>query len=291
MVLEFLAWLLVYGGFASTLAFALVQCALHFLLRPQDLRQRYGDGWAFVTGAGSGIGLCIAERLASQGINVVIASLDDPALDQALDHLRTTYPRVTFRLCRVDLAAPVDTYLRTIEVATDDVCVRFVFCNAGFMVPGLVLGSIVAAHERQIQCNATSAVALAHHFANRMVNENSRGFICFTSSASAFMPSPTAATYAATKAFLTSFATAFAAEMRPKGVDVLVTHPSPIRSQFWTGSGDNIQQPSLNVHNFARSAASPPAVVVDRIFANAGRCVYADQGFLTWTFRIIARAC
>jgi NAD(P)-dependent dehydrogenase (short-subunit alcohol dehydrogenase family) len=43
---------------------------------------------AVVTGAGSGIGYALAERFAALGLNVVVADVDQAALDQAADKLR-----------------------------------------------------------------------------------------------------------------------------------------------------------------------------------------------------------
>jgi NAD(P)-dependent dehydrogenase (short-subunit alcohol dehydrogenase family) len=47
--------------------------------------------------------------------------------------------------------------------------------------------------ERQLgnlECNATAAVAITHHFLGRMVQKRLRGCIVFTSSVSGYMPSP-----------------------------------------------------------------------------------------------------
>jgi short-subunit dehydrogenase len=46
-----------------------------------DLKKKYSAQWAFVTGAGTGIGKSIAETLALQGLNVVLVSLPDKFLE------------------------------------------------------------------------------------------------------------------------------------------------------------------------------------------------------------------
>ena len=50
-----------------------------------------------------------------------------------------------------------------------------------------------------IECNASSAVQVTHHFLKRLVEKRQRGCFVFTSSASAVLPSPFAVSYAATK--------------------------------------------------------------------------------------------
>ena len=55
-----------------------------------------------------------------------------------------------------------------------------------------------------------------------------RGCFVYTSSAAACIVSPFTVLYAATKAFLSAFGAGLAAEVRHKGIDVLVFHPSPV---------------------------------------------------------------
>lgn len=83
----------------------------------QDLRAKYGN-WAVVTGASSGIGLAIARKLASQGINICLVALDDEFLEAAVSALRKTYPAQVFRAVGVDLASNPEAYVRTIADAT-----------------------------------------------------------------------------------------------------------------------------------------------------------------------------
>lgn len=276
-------FVILYGGFAGFLIWT-ATCAL---LRPQDLAKKYNAKWAVVTGGSSGIGLAIAERLAEQGVSVVIVAVGDAVLEKAVTSLAQRFPLVGIRACPVNLAAPVETYMGGVTSATADIPVGLVFCNAGFMIPGLVLGTRIEAHQSQVQCNVVASLSVAHHFADKMMADGRPGLIAFTSSASAFFPGPTAATYAASKAFVTSFATSLAAEMRGTGVDVVVTHPSPIRSSFWANCDADAQ--NLQSLSLVQRLAAPPSAVVDRLFACAGRCVFADQGFLTFGFRLAHR--
>lgn len=63
------------------------------------------------------------------------------------------------------------------------------------------------------------------------VQKGLKGCFVFTSSAAAAMPSPFTVLYAATKSFLSAFGASLAAEVRHHGIDVLVVHPSPVRSK------------------------------------------------------------
>jgi len=63
------------------------------------------------------------------------------------------------------------------------------------------------------------------------VAKRQRGCIVFTSSAAAAIASPFTALYAATKSFLSTFGASLAVEVRHRGIDVLVFHPSPVATR------------------------------------------------------------
>ena len=67
----------------------------HTILQ-NNLKKRYDAEWALVTGASSGIGRAIVEKLASQGVNVVMAALDDELLATSHKELSKQYPDLKF---------------------------------------------------------------------------------------------------------------------------------------------------------------------------------------------------
>jgi hypothetical protein len=103
--------------------------------------------WALVTGSSSGIGKAIASRLASAGINVVIAAYSDKHLPAAVSELRRLHPNVKFLQVGVDLSDPVKA-ISTLSAATKDLPIRFLVNNAGYLKTGffasLPLPSLVA---------------------------------------------------------------------------------------------------------------------------------------------------
>lgn len=84
-----------------------------------------------------GIGKSIADKLAFQGLNVVMVALGDAVLDSAVAELKKKHPRVAFRKVGCDLGAPGGgKYMDAIAKQTRDVDVQLVFCNAGYILPG-----------------------------------------------------------------------------------------------------------------------------------------------------------
>ena len=82
-----------------------------------------------------------------------------------------------------------------------------------------------------IDLNIRSLVALTHRYLQGM-RERKSGTIINVSSAAGFQPIPFMATYAATKAFVTSFSEAIAEENRPFGIQVLGSMPRLDKDKF-----------------------------------------------------------
>lgn len=194
-----------------------------------NLRRRYPTpgGWAMVTGGSRGFGLALADSLASQGFHVVIVARDDEYLQQAFETLRRRHPRMDFRMVGCDLTRDdANEYMAYIDAATRDIDVPLVFLSASVHAPGGQFHATpLSDHLACISCNAISSCRIAHHFLPHMYASNQPGLLCFFSSAAAFMPSPSDALYAATRAFSSHLAASLAAEALPHGVDVVAMHP------------------------------------------------------------------
>ena len=85
--------------------------------------------------------------------------------------------------------------------------------------------------ESQIQLNVVALTRLAHAVLPGML-ERGHGGILNVSSMAGFVLSPGGATYAATKAFVTSFSESLHAEVRKRGVHVTALCPGFTRTEF-----------------------------------------------------------
>jgi short-subunit dehydrogenase len=243
------------------------------VIRPvPNLKERYQCEWAVVTGAGTGIGRAIAFKLASQGLNVVLVSLDDEFLKATMNELVEQFPKLKFRSVGVNFCPGVD-YMSKIRLAVKDIDVPVVFCNAGFMVTGFVDQTPIEKLLANIECNATAGVNVAHHFVKELIAKKKKGCIVFTSSIAAAIPTPFACMYASTKAFLSQFAACLHIETKPLGIDVCAIHPSPVASNFYNKLDHKVDM----IEAAAKNAVSPESLT-DDIFKSIGFCAWRDLG-------------
>lgn len=241
-----------------------------------NLKDRYGATWALVTGGGSGIGKALSFKLASQGLNIVVVSLDDDMLKNTMKELAAKYPKLTFRSVGVNFAPGVD-YMTKIKDATKDIEVPIIFNNAGFMVTGFLDQAPIGKLLANMECNATASLNIAHYFGKKMVTNKQKGCIVFTSSVAGFIPTPFAAMYASTKAFVSQFAACMHIEVKSLGIDVCAIHPSPVASSFY----ENLDHKVDMIEAAAKGAVTPDSVTNDML-KSIGACALRDMGGTCW---------
>ncbi|EPY31436.1 short-chain dehydrogenase [Angomonas deanei] len=166
--------------------------------------------------------------------------------------------------------------------ATKDLSINLLFNNAGYISTGLFADTELERLRCNLECNAGCAVPITHHFLTKMIEQKRKGYITFTSSASTYLPGPTATLYSPSKAFLTNFATTLAAENKDVGIDVTVVHPSPVNTNFYKNEG-----PKLDSLATAQKAAAAPRNIALQLFAAAGRLTVWDQGTTCAVFRVV----
>lgn len=267
----------------------LVQFVLLFFFPRRNFKETYGD-WALVTGASSGIGAAITENLAQQNVNVIMAALPDQMLKDKIAEMRTKFPNVVFRECACNLGAtdPKD-YMGPIIEATRDLDVRIVFNNAAFINFGFFIDISIEKMRANLMCNAASSVEITHHFGRLMAvgqpltKKNRRGFIGFTSSCGAYLPSPTAMLYGASKAFLSNLGVSYGAENFDLNIDTLVVQPGPVATNFYQHSA------GLPTVEATKKIAVGTQSIVDCFFAGAGRVMVFEQGSLTMGFKLLTK--
>lgn len=237
----------------------------------QNLKKKYNTNWALVTGGSSGIGKALCFELAKQDLNIVVAALDDELLHSTMKELQEQFPTQSFRSVGLDLS-PGQKYLDTLIQATQDLDISIIFNNAGYIATGFFDSSSMDRQLANLECNVVASVKITHHFMQKMTQAGRKGCIVYTSSASAFIPSPFACMYGGTKAFLSQFASCLAIEGRSRGIDVLSVHPSPVATRFY----DKTHR--LDALDFAKLFAVQADVLPKEIIKSIGRVYWRDIG-------------
>ncbi|MGK5642208.1 SDR family NAD(P)-dependent oxidoreductase [Streptomyces sp. URMC 126] len=192
-----------------------------------------GHQWAVVTGASSGIGEELARGLAARGYGLWLVARRTGALERLAGELRDGHG-VPVRVRTCDLADPEARGELARELAGEEVAV--LCANAGFPTCGPFSENDPVLEAASVQVNVVALHALTRALLPGMLTRG-HGRILVTGSTAGYQPVPTAATYAAGKAFANSFAEALHAELRGTGVSCTLLAPGPVRTGFYAVGG------------------------------------------------------
>src|SRR5258708_11939647 len=183
-----------------------------------------------ITGASSGIGEEFARRLAAEGHELVLVARSETKLHELCDELMLEHKIIAHYVTLELTEADADERLFE-ETEKHGFEVDWLINNAGFGSYG-DFAQLGLGHELgMIDVNIRTLVALTHRYLEGM-RERKSGTIINVSSAAGFQPIPFMATYAATKAFVTSFSEAIAEENRPYRIKVMALCPGSTKTNF-----------------------------------------------------------
>ncbi len=207
---------------------------------PTALRATYGP-WALVTGASDGIGRAFADLLAGQGLDLILVARRRPQLEALAGDLERRHG-IACAVVAADLATEAGVVAAL--GAADGREVGLLVAAAGYGTSGPFPQSNLSEELGMIDVNCRAVVALCHGLAAGMVSRR-RGGIVLLSSIVAFQGVARSANYAATKAFVQTFAEGLGRELAPDGVAVLAVAPGPVSSGFEARSGMTFDRADL----------------------------------------------
>lgn len=192
---------------------------------------------AIVTGAGSGIGRAVAERLAAEGMAVLCADLNAAAAEATAADIG---PAALPHAADVTDEAAVEAMA---QAALDwsgriDACVA----NAGGMVEGAVTALSLADWTRALTVNATGAFLTARAVLPHL-EASGAGTLVFTASTVGLAGMKGVAAYSAAKGAVVALTRQIAADYADRGVRVNAVAPGAVRtplseSQFRARAAD-----------------------------------------------------
>jgi uncharacterized protein len=188
---------------------------------------------ALVTGASSGIGAAFVRALAEQGTAVVLVARRVERLEQTAEHLGREFG-LPSQIMAADLTDPAELARVEARLADPEDPIDLLVNNAGLGGRGRLLDQPVDRLDREIRLNVLALLRLTKAALPGMLARR-HGGVLNVSSVAGFQPMPGDATYAASKAFVTSFTESLAGELHGSGVRAMALCPGYTRTEFHGG--------------------------------------------------------
>jgi len=182
-----------------------------------------------VTGASSGIGLKITEKLAAAGYHVYAGArkADDLARLDALDHVTAV---------KLDVTVQADVDNAVAFVRGQGRGLWGLVNNAGVAALGTVAETTQKDLDFQFGVNVFGVHRVTRAFLPLIIE--SQGRITTIGSINGFNAEADASTYCMTKFALEAFTESLAAEMAPRGVTVNIVEPGSFKTPIWQKLAD-----------------------------------------------------
>jgi NAD(P)-dependent dehydrogenase (short-subunit alcohol dehydrogenase family) len=190
-----------------------------------------------VTGGAGGIGRAIASKLLGEGACVVLADIDQQALDARIEAIVQRFGRdsaVGIKLDVTDEANVAASFTQSILAYGG---IDIVVSNAGIASASPVEDTSLALWQKNMDVLATGYFLVAREAFRLMQRQQSGGAIVFVASKNGLAASAGASAYCAAKASEIHLARCLALEGAPHGIRVNTVNPDAVLrgSKIWAG--------------------------------------------------------
>lgn len=180
-----------------------------------------------ITGTTSGIGKALAEKFASEKMNVILVARDRKKLEQQQSFLQNQYQvKVNYILYDLTKEDAVDFIIE--QIKQWGIQIHILVNNAGFNECEYFRNTDLKKELEMINMHIRFVTELSKRILINM-EENGYGRILNVGSTGSFIPSPTDAVYSATKAYINSFSDALCGEYRKKILESALYVPEQLR--------------------------------------------------------------
>lgn len=212
---------------------------------------------AVVTGASSGIGRCIALRLASGGADVALVARGEAPLQDLAGQIEALGVRSVVVPCDVsDLAQAREACEHILEAFTH---VDILFNNAGYGRHRRFLDWDIDDQQAMMQTNYFGSVYFTKLLLPQMVARRS-GWLVFIASVAGKLGTPDESAYAATKFATVGLAEAISLEVEDDNVHVLTVCPGAINTPFFD------EEALARMPPVSKNHLADPEKLVDDVF-------------------------
>ncbi|KAF8435360.1 hypothetical protein L210DRAFT_3484367 [Boletus edulis BED1] len=176
--------------------------------------------WAVITGASDGIGKEFALQLAAAGFNILLVARNEVALTAVAAEIGTnTASKVEARIQLVDFAKHDPAPLNALRSVVGDLNVGVLVNNVGKAHRSYFVEMVEQEIEDIVAINIGATLSVTHAVLPGMI-QRKRGLILNVGSFAGQVPTPILSIYSSTKAFLTTFTSVLAEEVRSHNIMV-----------------------------------------------------------------------
>jgi uncharacterized protein len=195
-----------------------------------DTTARFPFRRALVTGASSGIGEAFARLLAERGVALVLVARRQERLKELAAELRASHG-VEVEVLGADLTDALQIRLVEERLRSSVEPVELLVNNAGTGTTGTFSSLPANGEIDKVALNVVAVTRLCLAALPRMTADRHGGILNISSLAGC-TPSPRAATYAASKAYVTSLSESLNREAAGNGVRITALLPGPSRTEL-----------------------------------------------------------
>ncbi len=176
---------------------------------------------AVITGGASGIGLAMAQRFAAEGMRLVIADIEQSALDRALATLKAQ--GATVIAVRTDVS-DVESVRNLAKITLDTFGGVHLLCNnAGVQVTGPTWMIPLSEWKWSLGVNVWGVIHGLHVFLPILLSQNAPAHIVNTASMAGLVSAPMMSCYSVTKHSVVTLSETLAMEMKQMGTSIGVS--------------------------------------------------------------------
>ncbi len=211
----------------------LEEAKLQRMPKPKSLAGRV----AFITGGAGGIGRSTAERLASEGACVVLADIDEAALENTKGDFEKRFSADAVRTVKLDVTQE-DAVLRAFaEASVEFGGIDILVSNAGIASSAPVEDTTLAMWNKNIDILATGYFLVSREAFRLFRRQKLGGNVVFVASKNGLASSPNASAYCTAKAAEIHLARCLALEGADAGIRVNTVNPDAVLrgSKIWNG--------------------------------------------------------
>lgn len=229
-------------------------------------------GVAVITGAGSGMGRCLAQKLAAKGFALALADVSQEGLEATRASVRQTDEKVTQH--RVNVAEEAEVKRLAVEVEQLHGGATHLFNNAGVALLGTFEEISLTDFRWLMDINFWGVVYGSHYFLPQLKRQK-RAHLVNTSSLLGFFGAIGQGAYCASKFAVRGFTESLRHELAATSVCVTCVHPGFVRTSIAESArkgaraGTGLREESLA--RFQQVARTAPEAAAEKILRGVER--------------------